>query len=151
MISPELTNLTGFMQQVKCLEVTSGGVPASGERSPVPREVAEAFRVLFEAPEAASGAQQPGQAAQAAQAAGAIDPGAPVESARSVQSPQGAQAPSGASDLAADAPQAPALSPAELLGVQFERNMEVFEARFMSTARSTLESAFEERLKSGEG
>lgn len=120
----------------------------SSDRSPVPREVAEAFRALVE--QGPEGAQRIDGAAQIQ----ASDPTQRVSQTDAVRASGKAEAPQsvGGSDLAADAPQrstAPELpSPEQLLKLQFRMNMQVFESKFLGNVRDSASSQFEQTLKS---
>lgn len=107
----------------------------TGDRPPVPQDLADQFRALMERPADAKSATQ-ARPAGAVSEAGWHAKNEPVQSA-------------GASDLAADAPAQSALpSPMELLQVQFHVGMSHFSTKFFSNFQELAASQFEQTLKS---
>ncbi len=107
----------------------------TGDRSPVPQDLADHFRELVERPEEA-------QPAPESRPAGAVS-----ETGWRAERETVHQA--GTSNLAADAASQPSLpSPMELLQVQFHTNMSHFTTQFFSNIQDQATSQFEQTLKS---
>ena len=137
-----------LMEALETSRSSRGEGLVSSDRSPVPREVAEAFRTLVEqGPEDA-------QRIDGTARIQASDPSQRISQTDAVWTSGKAGAPQsvGGSDLAADAPQsskAPDLpSPEQLLKLQFRMNMQVFESKFLGNVRDSASSQFEQTLKS---
>ena len=135
-------NLDAARRLIEALEQsrTPQGEGLVGDgRSPVPAQLAQAFRELMQPPEAAP--------------VGGVDR---IQSAFPTEGAQSAQrsAFSGTSDLAADAvgSAAPAQSalpaPADLIGMQFSVNMQLFEGRTHAAVRDGVAERADEVLRS---
>ena len=137
-----------LMEALETSRSSRGEGLVSSDRSPVPREVAEAFRTLVE--QGPEGAQRIDGTTRIQ----ASDPSQRISQTDAVRASGKADAPQsvGGSDLAADAPQsskAPDLpSPEQLLKLQFRMNMQVFESKFLGNVRDSASSQFEQTLKS---
>ncbi len=113
----------------------------TGDRPPVPQDLADQFRALMERP--------------ASETASTGEPPAGAVSEASWRLDKEPRPLTGASDLAADAPQkagaageAALPSPVELYQIQFELNMSHFTTKFFSTFQEQAASQFEQTLKS---
>lgn len=140
-----------LMDALEASRVSPGTGAVSDTRGTVPRELAEAFRALLEAPQTSQTSPTP------------PTPGA--NAVRTTEAPQGAlgvdqtRSPQ-KSDLATDAvqptdardvgrtAQAQLMSPLELYRTQFAMHMQVFEGKFFSTFRDQAQEQFEQTVKS---
>lgn len=125
------------------------GVRAT-ERSPVPKEAADAFReLLAEKPEALDQTHA-GEAVRTT--AGPADPSflstKPIEETQRARTAQSGMEPLDRADLATDAPHE-RLTPEALLRAQFSLNMHVFETQSLSRMRDSGANQADQILKSG--
>ena len=140
-----------LMEALESSRAPRGEGLVSGERSPVPKEVAEAFRALLE------NGPDPVREADAANRVQGLQGSSPTEQVNrteAVSPGANTEKPAGIeSDLAADkvggaAPADILPTPTELYQIQFRMHMQVFESKYLSNVRDSVAQQFESTLKS---
>jgi len=129
-----------LLERIENLQVPSGEGMAADVRSPVPREVADAFRALIEAP--AASAPESASAASSVRSPDAL--GAAQNGSIGIDSV--------GSDLASDRAGAVSaddlMNPMQFLSTQFSVNMHAFEMKSVSGARDRMVEDLETTMKS---